>query len=150
MEANELAILDSCLDGPRRARASSPDHFHQCGNGHTYVFAECIIVNGRKSCPECGIWIEDISHQQRNLIISHVARVPIPYDGAPHSSGNRGGAPLPFSSNRSRGTYRRGVPAPRLDNTQRSKAEVGPSNVASQANAPTPGDSAGRCRFYVG
>ncbi|KAJ1302893.1 hypothetical protein OPQ81_003192 [Rhizoctonia solani] len=115
MEANELAILDSCLDGPRRARASCVP----------------IPVPLPPLPPSAGLTTTAPADPRPSTI------------GAPHSSGNRGGAPLPFSSNRSRGTYRRGVPAPRLDNTQCSKAEVGPSNVASQANAPTPGDSVG-------
>ncbi|CAE6521163.1 unnamed protein product [Rhizoctonia solani] len=73
MEGHELAILASCLDESRRARAASVDHFCQCGNGHTYTFTECNLIDGRNTCPECGTWVEDTSRQQRVVMLAHVA-----------------------------------------------------------------------------
>ncbi|KAH7335671.1 hypothetical protein B0J17DRAFT_769501 [Rhizoctonia solani] len=75
MEGNESATLASFLDESRHARASSVDHFYQCGNGHTYTFTECNLIDGRNTCPECGVWVEDASHQQRGGIIAHIAPV---------------------------------------------------------------------------
>ncbi|KDN33208.1 hypothetical protein RSAG8_13702, partial [Rhizoctonia solani AG-8 WAC10335] len=75
MNAHELGLLASFLDESRRARSRFSSHFYQCNSGHTYSFTECIIIGGRKSCPECGIWVEDISQQQRE---GHVTRVPVP------------------------------------------------------------------------
>ncbi|CAE6473587.1 unnamed protein product [Rhizoctonia solani] len=75
IEQGELDILTSCLDETRRARTLSSEHFYQCTNGHPYVFAECKVIGGRKTCPECGTWVEDIVDQQRHGIVAHAAPV---------------------------------------------------------------------------
>ncbi|KAG8709972.1 hypothetical protein FRC11_005001 [Ceratobasidium sp. 423] len=164
METHELAILGSFLDQSRHARASSSDHFYQCSNGHTYAFTECIPINGRKTCPECGIWVEDISRQQSGGMSTHVARVPIPVlfsalaSGAKHAprpgvgstitnrvdpepstvptpnNSNIGGASSSFSPNRPGAADHKWGPSLRINNTWPPKPQGRVSNVTAPTN----------------